>query len=240
MTKDRVALLVEDLHVTRGGNEVLRGLGFEVAAGEILGLLGPSGSGKSTLIRAVVGVQRRTTGRCEIFGVPAGAAALRQRVGYMTQAPAVYGDLTVFENLRYFADMVDSDRSSVGQVIEQVQLGPERDRQVGALSGGQIRRVSLAAALLGRPDLLLLDEPTVGLDPVLRRNLWEIFHHIAATGTTLIVSSHVMDEARECDRLLLLREGLVVADGTETDLLARTGATDIGGAFLQLVQPDQP
>jgi ABC-2 type transport system ATP-binding protein len=240
VTNDGVALLVEDLRVTRGDDEVVHGLTFEVAAGEILGLLGPSGSGKSTLIRAVVGVQRHTAGRCEIFGLPAGSAALRQRVGYMTQSPAVYGDLTVVENLRYFARLVGSDPSGADHVIEQVDLVPERDRQVGSLSGGQTRRVSLAAALLGRPELLLLDEPTVGLDPVLRRNLWEIFHRLAATGTTLIVSSHVMDEARECDRLLLLREGLVVADGTETDLLARTGATDIGSAFLHLVEREQP
>ncbi len=240
MTEVPAALDVDGLSVTRGGQEVLHDLRFRVPAGQIVGLLGPSGGGKSTLIRAIVGVQRNSTGRCEVFGVPAGSPELRQRVGYMTQAPAVYADLTVMENLRYFASVVGSARSGIDRVIDHVDLGPERHRLVGSLSGGQHHRVSLAVALLGDPELLLLDEPTVGLDPLLRENLWRIFHGLAAAGATLVVSSHVMDEARECDRLLLLRDGRIVADDTEAALLARTGARHMGDAFLRIVEESGP
>ena len=154
----------------------------------------------------------------------------------MTQAASVYRDLTVLENLRYFARVVGAPAAAAAEVLEQVDLAPERDRLAQTLSGGQLSRVSLGAALLGRPDVLLLDEPTVGLDPLLRRDLWRLFRDLAATGSTLIVSSHVMDEARECDRLLLLRDGALLADGTEASLLERTGAPDIGAAFLHLVE----
>lgn len=230
------AIVVEDLRVVRGRTTVLSGLSSAVGAGTVTGLLGPSGSGKTTLLRCIVGVQRIAAGRVTVLGSPAGSAALRGRVAYMTQAPAVYGDLTVAENLRYFATLVGAPHERIARVVEEVGLGPERGRLVGALSGGQRARVSLATALLGDPELLVLDEPTVGLDPVLRRDLWRLFHGLAARGRTLLVSSHVMDEAARCDRLLLLREGHLLADEPPAELRARTGAPDLEEAFLRLVE----
>ena len=231
-----VAIAGQDVRVVRAGREVLHGLSFEVPAGTVTGLLGPSGCGKSTLMRAVVGVQGGVTGRLDVLGVPAGTARLRAAVGYVTQSPAVYGDLTVRRNLAFFADVLGAPRQQVGSVLADVDLVGCAEVRVDRLSGGQRTRVSLATALLGAPELLVLDEPTVGLDPVLRRELWTMFHRLAAQGRTLLVSSHVMDEARRCDRLLLLREGALVADATVEDLLARTGATDVEAAFLALVQ----
>ncbi|MEX2290437.1 MAG: ABC transporter ATP-binding protein [Mycobacteriales bacterium] len=223
-----------ELRVSRGGREVLHGLTFDVPAGVVAGLLGPSGGGKTTLMRAVVGVQAGVTGRLEVLQRPAGARANRARIGYVTQSPAVYGDLSVRANLDYFADVLGADRHRTKEVLADVDLTGQADQPVGTLSGGQRARVSLAAALLGRPELLVLDEPTVGLDPVLRRDLWQLFRDLAAAGTTLLVSSHVMDEASRCDRLLLLRDGHLVADDTLADLLDRTGTADVEAAFLQL------
>jgi ABC-2 type transport system ATP-binding protein len=234
------AIAVDGLRVSRGGREVLRGLSFRVPTGSVIGVLGPSGSGKSTLIRALVGVQQRVSGRCEVLGLPAGHPSLRTRVGYLTQAPAVYFDLTVRENLRYFASVVGAERESVRRAIEDVDLGAETDRVVASLSGGQQSRVSLAVALLGSPELLVLDEPTVGLDPVLRRSLWVLFHGLAASGVTLVVSSHVMEEASQCERLLLLRDGELLVDDTEAGLLARTGVENVEDAFLALVSERAP
>ncbi len=216
-------------------------LSFAVPRGQVTGLLGPSGGGKSTLMRALVGVQQVTSGRIELLGLSAGVPALRSRVGYVTQAPSVYGDLTVVENLRFFARLLRAPAGSVGEVVEQVDLGDHADDLVGRLSGGQRSRASLAVALLGHPELLVLDEPTVGLDPVLRRDLWALFHRLADAGTTLLVSSHVMDEAMRCDRLLLLREGELVADDSPRALLDRTGTEDVEAAFLALIeaQPSQ-
>ena len=228
------SVVVRDLHVTRGAKEVLHGLSFDLEPGEVTGLLGPSGCGKTTLMRAMVGVQREVRGTLTVLGEEAGSPGLRRRVGYVTQAPAVYGDLTVAENLRYFAAL--SGAANADAVVEQVALGPQRDQLVRDLSGGQHARVSLATALLGRPELLVLDEPTVGLDPVLRRDLWELFRALAADGATLLVSSHVMDEAVRCDRLLLMRDGVIVADDTPAGLLERTGAPDIENAFLAIAE----
>jgi ABC-2 type transport system ATP-binding protein len=230
------SIVVEGLRVVRGRKVVLHGLGFTVPAGTVTGLLGPSGGGKTTLLRCLVGVQRVAGGRVTVLGLPAGSAALRSRVAYMTQAPSVYGDLTVAENLAYFAAVLGAPRARIDQVVEQVGLESERTRLVGRLSGGQRARVSLASALLGEPELLILDEPTVGLDPVLRRDLWGLFHALAAEGATLLVSSHVMDEAARCDRLLLLREGRLLADEPPAHLRARTGAEDLEEAFLRLVE----
>ncbi len=228
------AIESSDLRVVRGGREVLHGLDFTVERGAVSGLLGPSGGGKTTLMRAVVGVQANTKGRLDVLGEPAGSPTLRQRVGYVTQAPAVYGDLSVRHNLEYFTDVLGSDRSRVPAVLKDVALGDAAEQRVDTLSGGQLARVSLAAALLSEPELLVLDEPTVGLDPVLRRDLWDMFGDLARRGTTLLVSSHVMDEAARCDRLLLIRDGHLVADDTLPALLSRTGAADIEGAFLTL------
>jgi ABC-2 type transport system ATP-binding protein len=234
-----VAIRVRSLNVTRGGRLIVKGLGFEVKAGEIVGLLGPSGCGKSTLMRTLVGVQLNVTGECSLFGVPAGSTELRSQVGYMTQEASVYVDLTVAENLHYFAAVSGASRQRAEEVIADVDLDAERNRLVSSLSGGQRNRVSLAAALLGKPRILVLDEPTVGLDPVLRRDLWERFRHIASGGVTLLVSSHVMEEAGECDRILMMRDGRLLADATLDALLADTATRDITGAFLALVDRDK-
>jgi ABC-2 type transport system ATP-binding protein len=233
------AIRARGLEVVRGGRRILRGVDVDVAPGSVTGLLGPSGCGKSTFIRAVVGVQVVAGGTVEVLGLPAGSAALRSRVAYVTQASAVYGDLTVRENLTYFAAMLGAPSSDVDRVLDEVDLTGEADQLVGRLSGGQGNRASLATALLGRPELLVLDEPTVGLDPVLRRDLWALFARLAAAGATLLVSSHVMDEAERCDRLLLMREGEFLADCTLPELLDRTGAPDVEAAFLSLVEGDQ-
>ena len=230
------AVEVERLRIVRGGKVVLRELSCSVARGSVTGLLGPSGSGKSTLIRAIVGVQNVAGGDVRVLGSQAGAKELRARVGYMTQASSVYGDLTVRENLRFFASVLDVPRDQVEQVIAEVALQEEADRVVERLSGGQRTRVSLAAALLGEPELLVLDEPTVGLDPMLRRDLWRLFRELAEQGATLLVSSHVMDEADRCDSLLLIREGQLLAQATPAELRARTGAEQLDEAFLRLIE----
>lgn len=238
------AIEVEDLRVVRGGKEVLHGISLSVPHGLVTGLLGPSGCGKTTLMRAIVGVQIVAGGTVRVLGLPAGSPALRsrvarharERVGYVTQAPSVYGDLTVQENLRYFAAIVDAGAERVAEVLESVGLTGREGQLTASLSGGQRARVSLASALLGQPELLVLDEPTVGLDPVLRADLWNMFHELAAAGTTLLVSSHVMDEAAECDQLLLMREGALLEQTTPQMLRERTGERDLGRAFLAVIE----
>ena len=230
------AVEIDGLEVNRGGRRVLRGLSTRLEAGRVTGLLGPSGCGKTTLMRAIVGVQRVAGGRVTVLDTPAGAAPLRRRVAYTTQAPSVYADLTVAENLRYFARVIGAPAGAIARALAAVDLEDAGDQMVGTLSGGQCSRVSLACALLGRPDLLVLDEPTVGLDPVLRRDLWDLFHRLADEGATLLVSSHVMDEAARCDRLLLMREGELVADTTPQELRERTGEQEMEAAFLRLVE----
>jgi ABC-2 type transport system ATP-binding protein len=230
------AIRVVDLRVVRGGAVVLPGLSCDVAAGSVTGLLGPSGSGKSTLLRAIVGVQKVVSGRVEVLGRPAGSGDLRSRIGYMTQAPSVYGDLTVGENLVFFARVLDEPETAVDRVLAEVSMEGFRGRLVSRLSGGERARVSLAAALLAEPDLLVLDEPTVGLDPVLRRDLWQLFHALTERGTTLLVSSHVMDEADRCDALLLLREGTLLAHATPTELRRQTGQDKLEDVFLSLIE----
>jgi len=224
------------LRVVRGGVEVIAGIDLTVSDGEVVGLLGPSGSGKSTLMRAIVGVQVTAGGTVNVLGRPAGDASLRRDVGYVTQAPSIYPDLTVAENVGYFATLLRAGAGDVARVLDAVDLTASARRRVATLSGGEKSRVSLAVALLGSPHLLVLDEPTVGLDPVLRRDLWDLFARIAAGGASLLVSSHVMDEAVRCDRLLLMRDGRLLADATLPELLERTGAPDVERAFLALVE----
>ncbi|MFF1278490.1 ABC transporter ATP-binding protein [Streptomyces marokkonensis] len=237
------AVRAQDLTVVRGPRTVLRGLDFTVPRGQVTGLLGPSGCGKSTLMRAVVGTQAKVTGTLDVLGSPAGHPTLRTRIGYVTQAPSIYDDLSVRQNLDYFAAIADPGRAAadrrhenVTRAITDVDLTTHTDVLAGNLSGGQRSRVSLAVALLGTPELLVLDEPTVGLDPVLRRDLWQLFHAIAAErGATLLISSHVMDEAERCHRLLLMRAGEILADDTPDALRTRTGSETVEDAFLHLV-----
>jgi ABC-2 type transport system ATP-binding protein len=228
-------VVVDHLRVDRGGRTVLSDITTTIPAGQVVGLLGPSGSGKSTLIRAIVGVQVVARGTVTVFGQPAGSAGLRGRVGYMTQSPSVYEDLTVAANVRYFAAVVGASRSDADRALQRVDLTAYRDTLVRHLSGGQRSRASLACVIVGEPDILVLDEPTVGLDPVLRRDLWALFHALADGGRCVLVSSHVMDEATRCDRLLLLHEGRILADASPDGLLTQAGAPDAESAFLALI-----
>jgi ABC-2 type transport system ATP-binding protein len=229
------AIEVSDLVVRRGAVDVIPSLSMTVAAGEITGLLGPSGCGKTTLMRSIIGVQQVTSGTVSVLGLPAGSAKLRRRVAYMTQTPSVYSDLSVSENLRFFASVLRAEAGAVDQALKTVDMIDAADSRVDRLSGGQRSRVSLAVALLADPEVLILDEPTVGLDPVLRRQLWGTFSELALRGRTIVISSHVMDEASRCDRLLLMRAGRLIADDLPADLLARTQTADVESAFLALV-----
>jgi ABC-2 type transport system ATP-binding protein len=230
------AIRTRELTVIRSKRLVLDGLTLDVRQGSITGLVGPSGCGKTTLIRCLAGVQLIRSGTVQVLGLPAGSAPLRSRVCYMTQSSSVYPDLTVRQNLRYFAALAGTGDSEIEAALTDVDLTDHRDALTGNLSGGQRTRVSLAAALVGRPELLLLDEPTVGLDPVLRRDLWQLFGRLAADGRTLLVSSHVMDEAARCEQVLLMRSGQLIAEGSPAELRMSTGQQDLEQAFLQLAE----
>jgi ABC-2 type transport system ATP-binding protein len=227
---------VNDLVVHRGKKEVLHGFTCDITRGSVTGLLGPSGSGKTTLMRAIVGVQIVKSGRVTVLGEPAGAPRLRRRIGYLTQAPSVYLDLTVRENTRYFASMYGLGAAAANQAIADVGLADAAGQLISTLSGGQLSRASLACALVGQPEVLVLDEPTVGQDPVLRDELWRQFRQLAALGATLLVSSHVMDEANRCDRLLLIRDGQLIADDTPAAVKAAASTDDLDHAFLTLIR----
>ena len=230
------AIDVRDLRVKRGSKPVLHGIDLEIPAGRVTGLLGPSGCGKSTLMRAIVGVQVVESGKVRVLDAEAGTPGLRSQVGYVTQAPSIYADLTIGENLRYFAAISGAGGERIAEVLRAVDLFDIQQQVVHTLSGGQMARASLATALLAEPDVLVLDEPTVGLDPVLRRDLWSQFRALAAEGRTLLVSSHVMDEASECDVLILMRDGEIVAVDEPDAIRERTGQHDLGEAFLKLIE----
>jgi len=236
MAAHTAAIDVDRLAVRRGDREVLHELTFGCPPGSITGLLGPSGSGKTTLIRALVGVQVITSGSVTVLGSPAGSVELRSRIGYVTQSPSVYADLSVLENVRYFAAVFGLDAAAADRAVTDVGLASAARQVTGNLSGGQRSRVSLACALVAQPDVLVLDEPTVGQDPLLREDLWDRFHAEAHRGSTVIVSSHVMDEATRCDRLLLLREGHVIADGTPDEITSDAGTKSMDDAFLTLIR----
>ncbi|GAB2625917.1 ABC transporter ATP-binding protein [Streptomyces capparidis] len=233
------AVEISGLRVVRNGREVLHGIDCTLPKGSITGLIGPSGHGKSTLMRAIMGVQIVESGSVTVLGHPAGHPDLRRRIGYSPQSPALYADLTVEENLRYFAAVLGAPDSDVDRVLGEMRLEEAREQAVLSLSGGQRSRASLAVALLGTPELLVLDEPTVGLDPVLRHELWDMFHDLAGRDVTLVISSHVMDEAARCERLLLVREGGILADDTPEELRRRTGAEDLEDAFLRLIEEQE-
>jgi ABC-2 type transport system ATP-binding protein len=229
------AIELQDVRVRRGAGDVVTGVTATVPRGQLVGLLGPSGSGKTTLMRAIMGTQAAVRGTVRVLGRPAGSPDLRHRIGYMAQGAAVYDDLTIRQNVRYFRTMLGAPAADIERVIAATDLTDFADRRVASLSGGQLSRVSLAIALLGTPELLVLDEPTVGLDPVLRTELWALFARLTEDGTCILVSTHVMDEAARCDRLLLMRDGDVIADGTPAGLLEQTSTPDIEAAFLAIV-----
>lgn len=230
------AIVAEKLTIIRGKNEVLHGISCEVKRGTVTGLIGPSGSGKTTLMRAIVSVQKINDGTLTVLDEPAGSARLRSRIGYVTQSPAVYDDITVEQNLDYFASIIRAGASDVTQALKAVYLEPQRKQLVGSLSGGQYARVSLAVALLGKPELLVFDEPTVGLDPILRDELWSLFAELARDGQTLLVSSHVMDEAERCSELILMRDGTVIWNDTKDVLLKATKTRSVGDAFVRKIR----
>jgi ABC-2 type transport system ATP-binding protein len=230
------AIEVQNLRVIRGKRVALEDISVQIARGTITGLLGPSGCGKTTLMRSIVGTQIIAEGTVTVLGHPAGSAELRHRVGYVTQDPTIYNDLRIIDNARYFAALYGTDSQAADEAVSAVGLDDHRTALCGNLSGGQRTRVSLACALVARPDLLVLDEPTVGLDPVLRVDLWDQFHQIARRGTTLLVSSHVMDEADHCGDLLLMREGRLLAHTTPTKLREDTGCQSLEEAFLSVIR----
>lgn len=230
------AIVAKDLTVEKLKKPILNSVSFELASGKLIGLIGPSGSGKTTLMRALIGMQIPTRGQASLLGQAAGSTELRAHIGYVSQDPAVYSDLTVEQNLNYFASLTQASKTQVGKILEHVGLTPQRKQMVSTLSGGQVARVSLAIALLGSPTILVLDEPTVGLDPVLRVQLWKLFRELSQQGKTIIVSSHVMDEAERCDELLLLRDGGLLWHGSAENLMKKTKTDSVEGAFLELVE----
>lgn len=230
------AVHVRNLRVVRGTTVVLPDFSVQIGRGTITGLLGPSGCGKTTLMRSIVGTQVVTSGTVTVLGQPAGSPALRRRVGYVTQEPTIYNDLRVIDNVRYFAALYGVPADAADAAIDDVGLTDHALAYCGNLSGGQRTRVSLACALVCRPDLLVLDEPTVGLDPVLRVDLWNQFHDLARRGTTLLVSSHVMDEADQCGELILMREGRLLAHTTPDRLRRETRCTSLEDAFLSVIR----
>lgn len=229
------SLVGSSVIVEKAGRAILANLNFTVHAGRLTGLIGPSGSGKTTLMRSIVGVQKLSSGNLTVFGQPAGNKTLRPRIGYVTQSPAVYTDLTVGQNLRYFATLAKAKKSQIDEVMNAVHLESKKGQLVETLSGGERARVSLAIALLGNPDVLVMDEPTVGLDPILRRELWQLFAELAKQGKTLLVSSHVMDEAERCDQLLLMREGKLLWSDSKEQLLKTTGTNSVEAAFIKAI-----
>lgn len=228
------------LTVVRGTTRAVDDVSLHLHPGSVTGLLGPSGSGKTTLMRTIAGSQHATSGTVRVLGHPAGSRPVRGRVGYMAQIPALYADLTVRENLVYFGAVLGVGGSRIGDVIDAVDLGHRRDAMARTLSGGEVNRASLAVAMLDDPEVLILDEPTVGLDPILRRDLWARFRALADAGATLLVSSHVMEEAERCDRLLLMREGRLLFDGDHRGLVAAAGVDDIEAAFIRLAEGESP
>ncbi len=221
--------------VTRrfGAFTALDGVTLQVRRGEIYGLLGPNGAGKTTLIRLIVGLLEAQSGTVTVLGRRMPDVGVLRKVGYMTQQAALYPAISVEENVRFFAD-INGAEDGVREVLELVQLYERRGSVVATLSGGMRQRCSLACALVHRPELLLLDEPTVGVDPQLRVQFWEDFRRMAAAGTTIVVSSHVMDEAERCQRLGLIQFGRLLAEGTPSEIRAQAGKQNLEDAFLEL------
>jgi len=231
------AVQISGLQVRYGRQTVLTDLSVTLPRGQIIGILGPSGSGKTTLVKAIMGLNRIRKGSISILGHRVPSLAALDAVGYMAQENALYEDLTAMDNLLFFARLCGLTRAEAAkrarQLFDFVGLTGEEKKIVGNYSGGMQRRLSLAVALIGQPPLLLLDEPTVGIDPVLRQKFWREFETLKAQGSTLLATTHVMDEASRCDRLLLLREGRIIANGTVPELLDKTGTNSVEEAFLR-------
>ncbi len=241
INKMEPAIEIKNVTVVLGdGFKALRNVSIDLTSGKIIGFIGPSGAGKTTLIRSIVGRQRIDAGSITVFGQPAGSADLRRQMSYMTQATSVYSDLSARQNLHYFAVMYGMGRreakAAVSQILREIDMSSRADQLVSSLSGGQKQRVSLGIALIGHPRLMILDEPTVGLDPVLRDQIWDMFRRLAAKGTTIVISSHVMEEAGRCDDLLLIRDGHVLAHDAPDSFCEKAGVDSVEEGFLKLVE----
>jgi len=230
---DAYAVNVDGVSKSFGAFKALNGINLRVRQGEIYGLLGPNGAGKTTLIRLLCGLLEAHAGTVTVLGHRMPNVAVLRQIGYMTQQAALYPSISVEENVRFFAAINGADEG-VQEALELVQLCDRRSSVVSTLSGGMRQRCSLACALVHKPELLLLDEPTVGVDPQLRVQFWESFRRMAANGTTLIVSSHVMDEADRCQRLGLIQYGRLLAEGSPADIRAQGGSQNLEEAFLAL------
>lgn len=239
MVSAHAAIRAEHLDVSLHGHPVLHDLTFEVPTGSVVGLMGPSGCGKTTLMRAIVGVQRIAAGQLTVLGQQAGSPALHGRIGYVTQSVSIYRDLTVSQNVTYFAALQGCPTEGTRRAVAAVGLADLADHRVDRLSGGQASRASLACALVGAPALLILDEPTVGLDPVTRAEIWDHLRSLAAQGTTLLVSSHVIEEAARCHSVILLRDGRLLAHLTPSELLSRAQTSSYDDAFLRLIRSQE-
>lgn len=216
--------------------EVIHNVSIHVRKSEIFGLLGPSGSGKTTMVKMIAGIDEATSGSIEVLGTRMPKLSMMKRIGYMAQSDAMYSELTARENLEFFGSLFglrgDKLRKRMNEVMDLVDLSPHMKRFVGAFSGGMKRRLSLAIALMHEPEVLILDEPTVGIDPVLRQSIWDEFEKLRRDGTTILVTTHVMDEAEKCDRLGMIRDGQLIAIGTPEELKEKTGSATIESAFL--------
>jgi ABC-2 type transport system ATP-binding protein len=236
-----IAVKINNLSITLGKKiDALKNIDIELTSGKITGFIGPSGAGKTTLVRAIAGRLRVPDGTISIFNSPAGSLELRSEIAYMTQELSVYSDLSVKDNLIYFAAMTGQSRTdankNIAEVLKLVDMSDKLNEVVDRLSGGQKQRVSLAIALMASPKLLILDEPTVGLDPLLRNTLWNLFARLAAGGTTLLITSHSMDEAGKCDDLVLLRDGEVLVHSSPQALLLETHSHSVEESFVKLVR----
>lgn len=233
---DKAVIKVKNMKQQFGKFAVLENINLSVKKGEILGMLGPSGSGKTTLVKAIVGMNKPTEGCIEVLGTSLPSLEAVKNIGYMAQADALYEDLNGYDNLLFFGALYGlkgkAAKERADYVLKLVDLYEHRKKLVKNYSGGMKRRLSLAIALVHKPEILILDEPTVGIDPVLRREFWKEFKKLKAEGTTIIITTHVMDEAENCDRLALIRNGGILALGTPEELKADSGRATIEDAFL--------